>query len=110
MGALTDDMTRLRGEVDAWRSARGDFIKDLKSSITSMLADFSNARSEMAVALRSARMDFIQNLKSSVASIRSEMAADLAGAHRVWFGSFAPRAEKTSQKRKSGSKGKKGKG
>jgi len=110
MGALTDDMTRLRGEVDAWRSARGDFIQNLKSSVAAMRADFSNARGEMADALRSALGDFAQDLKSSVASIRSEMAADLAGAHRVWFGSFAPRAEKTSQKRKSGSKGKKGKG
>jgi len=108
MGALTDDMTRLRGEVDAWRSARGDFIHNLQSSVASLRADFSNARGEMADALRSALGDFAQDLQSSVASLRAEFSADLAGAHRVWFGSTAPRAEKTFQKTKS--KGKKGKG
>jgi hypothetical protein len=68
MGALTDDMTRLREEVDAWRSARMDFIKNLKSSVAAMRADVSNAVGKMAT--------------------------DLAGAHRAWFGSFAPKRKK----------------
>lgn len=68
MGALTDDMTRLRGEVDALRSARMDFINNLKSSVAEMRAEASNAVGKMAT--------------------------DLAGAHQAWFGSFAPKRKK----------------
>ena len=104
--ALADDMTRLRGEVDALRSARGDFIQNLKSSVASMLTEFSAGKAD--------RIEFVKELKSSVASMLAEVSADLAGAHRAWFGPTAektfPTAEKTFQKTKSASKGKKGKG
>ena len=147
MGNLTDDMTRLSEEVVALRSARADFMKDLKSSVASMLAafsaaevemarktisdlvafvsgvkksvasmlaDFSAAEVDMARKTKSDRMAFVSGMKRTVASMRKENAADLAGAHRAWYGPHAERkaeelkakAEKTGQKTKAEPKGK----
>jgi hypothetical protein len=64
MGRLTEDMTRLVGEIHAARDDRGRLMRDLK-----------HATAEM---------------KRAVAHLRSRFAAELAGARAAWFGARAP--------------------
>ena len=64
MGRLTDDMTRLVGEIHAARDDRGWLLRDLRHATVEM--------------------------KRAVAHLRSTFAADLAGARAAWFGATAP--------------------
>jgi len=55
MGNLTDDMTRLRGEVDVLRGVRGALMndltrgaRDLTTAVAAMRADFTSAHTAMA--------------------------------------------------------------
>jgi len=93
MGNLTDHMTRLRGEVDALRGARGvlmqDLVrgaKDLASSVSAMQSGFASAHATMARKTGKARATYVSRIKRQVGRMRKETAADLAGAHQVWFG------------------------
>jgi len=93
MGNLTDDMTRLRGEVDALRGARGALMqdlargaKDLASSVSAMQSDFAAAHATMARKTGRARVTYVAKIKRQVGRMRKENAADLAGASQVWFG------------------------
>ena len=93
MGNLTDDMTRLRGEVDALRSDRGAMMqelargaKDLDSSVSAMQAGFAAAHATMARKTGKARVAYVAKIKKQVGRMRKETASDLAGAHQVWFG------------------------
>jgi prenyltransferase beta subunit len=93
MGNLTDDMTRLRGEVDALRSDRGALMQDLAcgakelaSTVSAMQADFAAAHTAMARKTRKARAAYVARLKKQVGRMRKENASDLAGAARAWFG------------------------
>jgi hypothetical protein len=93
MGNLTDDMTRLRGEVDALRSDRGALMqelargaKDLASTVSAMQADFAAAHATMARKTGKARVSYVARIKRQVGRMRKENAADLAGASQVWFG------------------------
>ena len=64
MGRLTDDMTRLVGEIQASRDERGRLMRGLKHAATEM--------------------------KRVVARLRGTFAADLAGARAAWVGARAP--------------------
>ena len=93
MGKLTDDMTRLRGEVDAMRSDRGALMqelargaRDLASTVSAMQADFAAAHAAMARKTRKARVSYVARIKKQVGRLRKETAADLAGASRAWLG------------------------
>ena len=93
MGNLTDDMTRLRGEVDALRGARGALMqdlargaKDLASTVSAMQSDFAAAHATMARKTGRARATYVARIKRQVGRMRKENAADLAGASQVWFG------------------------
>ena len=93
MGNLTDDMTRLRGEVDALRDARGALMrelasgaKNLASTVSAMQADFSAAHAAMAQKTGKARASYLARLRKQVGRMRKETAADLAGASRAWRG------------------------
>ena len=93
MGNLTDDMTRLRGEVDALRSDRGALMldlargaKDLASSVSAMQSGFATAHATMAKKTGRARATYVSRIKRQVGRMRKENAADLAGASQVWFG------------------------
>ena len=93
MGNLTDDMTRLRGEVDALRSDRGALMqdlargaKDLASTVSTMQVDFAAAHATMARKTGKARVTYVARIKRQVGRMRKENAADLAGASQVWFG------------------------
>ena len=93
MGNLTDDMTRLRGEVDALRSDRGALMqelargaKDLASTVSAMQSDFAAAHATMAKKTGRARATYVARIKRQVGRMRKENASDLAGASRAWFG------------------------
>jgi hypothetical protein len=93
MGNLTDDMTRLRGEVDALRGARGALMqelahgaKDLASTVSAMQSDFAAAHATMAKKTGKARASYVARIKRQVGRMRKENASDLAGASKVWFG------------------------
>ncbi|EKD22145.1 MAG: hypothetical protein ACD_87C00136G0010 [uncultured bacterium] len=93
MGNLTDDMTRLRGEVDALRSNRGALMqdlargaKDLTSTVSAMQAGFAAAHAAMARTTGKARASYVARIKKQVGRMRKENAADLAGASQAWFG------------------------
>jgi len=86
MGRLTDDMTRLCGEIVALRGARQGFVKDLTRNVARMQTTFRRARQEMARKTRAERRAAINHLKKTVAGLRQEFAADLQGARRAWAG------------------------
>jgi len=73
MGNLTDDMTRLRGEVDALRSDRGALMqelargaRDLAATVSAMRADFTSAHTAMAKQTRGEREAFVAAVISEV--------------------------------------------
>ena len=93
MGNLTDDMTRLRGEIDVQRNARGALMqdlargaKDLSSVVSAMRADFSSTHAAMARKAKRGRDGAVNSIKKRVNRMHREMAADLAGARRAWSG------------------------
>ena len=93
MGNLTDDMTRLRGEVDALRSDRGALMqelargaKDLAATVSDMRADFSAAHAAMARKTRKARASYVSKIERQVGRMRKATSSDLAGARSAWFG------------------------
>ncbi len=86
MGRLTEDMTRLCGEIVALRGARQGFVKDLTRNVARMQTTFRRARQEMARKTRAERRAAINHLKKTVAGLRQEFAADLQGARRAWAG------------------------
>ncbi|MEI8355792.1 MAG: hypothetical protein WCG31_06855 [Deltaproteobacteria bacterium] len=93
MGNLTDDMTRLRGEVDALRSDRGALMrelasgaKELASTVSAMQADFAAAHTAMARKSSRERASYVARIKKQVGRMRKENASDLAGASRAWLG------------------------
>ena len=93
MGNLTDDMTRLRGEVDTLRSDRRALMqglargaRELATTVSAMQADFAAAHASMAKKTAKARATYVARLKKEVSRTRKENAADLAGAARAWFG------------------------
>lgn len=87
MGRLTDDMARLRGEIDNLRVARGALMRqltrgagDLAQAVSAMTADFAKARSDMARSGRNDRETFLSGMRQQVAGLRQETADDLMGA------------------------------
>lgn len=92
MGLLTDDMTRLCGEINALRRARGIFMKDLeketrgrKIAVSEMRANFAFARGGMVRKTKAFLSNFVSSLKCGVGQRRRQVRADLAGAHRAWL-------------------------
>ncbi len=87
MGRITDDMTRLAGEIRAGHAARVSFVKDLKREVAAMREGFRRQNKERA---------------RTVMALRHEVAADLAGARRAWFGpSPAERRAMAAAKRRA---------
>ena len=83
MGNLTNDMTRLRGEVDALRSDRVALMrelahgaKDLASSVSAMQADFAAAHATMAKQARGDREVFVASVIDEVNSLLGEFSKD----------------------------------
>jgi hypothetical protein len=72
-------MVRLRGQITA-------FMRDLRPGVSKMRARFAAAHAEMARETKADRLAFVSNLKRAVAGQLQEFRADIAGAHRAWFG------------------------
>jgi len=103
MGTLTNDLTRLNGEIGALRRARTVFLEEMAHSVgtiqthvRTILARFHRARKEMARKAKADRkasvMDVrksVSHLKRVVAELRHGFALDLKGAHRAWMGKHA---------------------
>ncbi|MGD0773937.1 MAG: hypothetical protein ABSC05_14065 [Candidatus Solibacter sp.] len=90
---LTDDMTRLCGEIHAMRKVRASMMselqhgtKELKHTVTKLCAHFGRTRTTMAKRTKNERVAFLNNLKRSVGAERRDMRNDLAGARRAWAG------------------------
>jgi hypothetical protein len=86
MGRLTEEMTRLCGEIVALRGARKGFVKDLTQNTAAMMANFRRARHEMARKTGAERRAAVAHLKKTVGDMRHAFAADLEGARRTWAG------------------------
>lgn len=93
MGHLTDDITRLCGEIHALRNGREALMKDLaektlnlKEAVSTMRTGFYTTHAEMAKKTKRERKAFISGLRETVAGLRHEVANDLTGARRVFFG------------------------
>jgi hypothetical protein len=93
MGNLTDDMTRLRGEVDALRNDRGALmlalshgVKDLASSVSTLRTDFGASHAAMAKRSRKHLSTYVSGISKRITRMRHANAADLAGASKAWAG------------------------
>jgi predicted flap endonuclease-1-like 5' DNA nuclease len=84
MGLLTDDMTRLRDDIDALHNSRETFINDLMHNVSretfindlmhnvaEMQSDFRNGHAEMARKGQDDREAFVSDLRSNVAEMQS---------------------------------------
>ena len=89
---LTAAMTNLSSEIGALRQARETFMENLRKETGEMLANFTFARTQMALKTKSDLAAFVSNLKRRVGRFRDEFRTDLAGTHRAWFGHTARRA------------------
>jgi len=83
MGNLTDDMTRLRGEVDALRSTRGALMQELArgaselaTAVTAMRADFTATHREMAKKTGEERNAFVAAVISEVNTLLGDFSRD----------------------------------
>ncbi|MGB5159447.1 hypothetical protein [Desulfobacterium sp. N47] len=83
MGNLTNDMTRLRGEVDALRGDRGALMqdlargsRDLAATVSAMRADFAAAHAAMAKQTRGEREAFVLAGINEVNSLLSTFSRD----------------------------------
>jgi len=83
MGNLTDDMTRLRGEVDALRGARGVLMqelargaRDLATDVAAMRADFTAAYTVMAKKAGEEREAFVSAVIDEVNSLLGAFSRD----------------------------------
>ena len=83
---LTDDMTRLCGEILALRKMRCSFRNGLQRDVAELCAGFGSARAAMAKQTKNERVTFLNGLKRSVGAQRRDMRSDLAGARRAWAG------------------------
>jgi len=87
MGVLTNDMTRLSGEIAELHGSLEAFVGDLETGVAAMKADFRKAHRQMAKKTAAERAEFVSDLVEKVAGLRNEFAEDIAGAHQAWFGS-----------------------
>jgi hypothetical protein len=93
---LTEDMTRLCGEINAMRRARGRMMtglqhdaKELKQSVSELCTHFGRARMTMAKRTKNDRAAFLHNLKRTVGAHLLNTRNDLAGARGAWAGKGA---------------------
>ncbi|MBU4233964.1 MAG: hypothetical protein KJ822_03810 [Proteobacteria bacterium] len=105
MGPITEATTRLVGEIKAGHAERLSFVKDLKREVAAMRQGFRRANDErvreVAALLAGFRREHKERART-VMALRHEVAADLAGAHRAWFGpSPAERRAMAAAKRRA---------
>lgn len=96
MNHLTNEMTRLRHEINDSHRDRRNFIRDLKRGTNRMKKANRQAHLAMAKNGKAERLEFVgsvkkavSNLKDTVSAMRQGFANDIAGARRTWFGKNA---------------------
>ena len=96
MGRMTDDVTRLVGEIRASRDDRGRMMRDLRHStvemkraVAAMQAGFHSDHADMARRQQRMLHGFVSGIKTRVAAFRKEFADDLGGARKAWAGAAA---------------------
>lgn len=94
MGTLTDDLTRLRAEINALRENRSALqnaltqnILQLKGDVAELRSGFRQAHADMAANGRNSRVSFVTDLSHQVAGLLGAVADDLKGAREAWIGS-----------------------
>ncbi len=97
MGVLTDDLTRLRNEVLALRSARQGLIHDLeretedrRADVSRTLANFSKGFGAVARRTKADRLGSISRLKRTVSGLLTEVRTDLSGIRQAWLALGTP--------------------
>jgi predicted nucleic acid-binding Zn-ribbon protein len=105
---LTNDMTRLCGEIAALRGSRADLMSNLaetraemQAAVAQTVAGFGEARSEMAKQTKAELSGFVVRVKEAVTELRQQVARkqdefreDITGAQQAWHGTRpAPRHE-----------------
>jgi len=111
MNNLTNDMTRLCGEIAALRDDRATLMSSLaktkeamQGAVSQMLTGFGEARADKTKQTKAELGEFVSQLKGTVSALLEGVRDDLAGAHQAWHGaSPASRkmpmaAEKTAYK------------
>jgi len=105
MNTLTNEMTRLCGEIASMKEIRASLLGniaaanvEMQKGVTDMINGFHKARVEMADDTHKELSDFTNKIKGSVTKLRGRVVGfqtavhkDLTGAHKVWHG--AQRAE-----------------
>jgi L-lactate utilization protein LutB len=100
MGQLTDDMRKLRSDINALKASRENFrkalchsIDTLKQEVHTMQSGFRKEHAEMAQQARQQRETFVANvgqqvikLKQQVAGEMKAIADELKSAHHAWHG------------------------
>jgi hypothetical protein len=93
---MTEEMTRLCGEIVALRTDRGELLKtlecesqDRRESVADLCAQFHKTRAGMARRTQHDRMSFLRHLRHGVNAQRREMRSDLARVRRAWAGKAA---------------------
>ena len=93
---LTEEMTRLCGEIVAMRTHRGELLKtlaresrDRSAAVADLCGQFHKARAGMARRTHHERASFLRNLRHGVHAQQREMRSDLAGVRRAWAGKAA---------------------
>jgi len=91
VGRLTEDMTRLAGEIQALRASRRAFRTELadgnrerQMDVVEMCADFADTQGRVATRTKEGRLAFLKSLRRTVGGLQREMGADLAAARRAW--------------------------
>jgi hypothetical protein len=90
---LTDDMTRLCGEIVTMRRMRGSLMCQLhndaterRQAVAEMCSHMGEAHEAMAKRTKNERTAFLNSLRRTVGTQCREMRNDLAGARRAWAG------------------------
>ena len=97
MGCMSDDMSRLHGEISSLRRARETFLKDLgkerrkrRLAVSEMQANFAFRRTARARRMKADLLRFVSGLQSGISARQRELTADRVGARRVWCGAASP--------------------
>lgn len=97
---MTNDMSRLRREIDALRDSRSALMANLaeasealRQDVAHLLGGFEKARAEMSQQTKAELHDSILHVKDAVTGLRQSVTGfrksfqvDIAGSRRAWRG------------------------
>jgi hypothetical protein len=97
MGMLTHELTQLRNEIVALRSARQELIQDLeretegrRADVSQRLARFSKGFAAIAKRAKADRCGSLLGLKHSVSTLLTGVRLDLRGVRQAWLALGTP--------------------